>query len=121
MADRCLMITWGEVVRGREERAVECFNETVGYYGRCQQEGKIATFDTVLCVPNGGRLDGYVRVEGTAKQLADLKEEREFQRLTTEATLIVEKIAVTDAYCNEGVAEQMGIFAEVVSKVPQMS
>jgi hypothetical protein len=121
MADRCLMITWGEVVRGREERALECFNDTVGYYGRCQQQGKIEKFDTVLCAPNGGRLDGYLRVEGSAKQLADLKEDREFQRLAAEATLIVEQFAITDAFCNQGVADQMGLFAEVIAKVPQMA
>jgi hypothetical protein len=121
MADRCLMITWGEVVRGREERALECFNDTLGYYGRCQQEGKIETFETVLCIPNGGRLDGYTRVEGSAKQMADLKEEREFQQLAAEATTIVENFAITDAYCNEGVAQQIGVFQEAIAKVPQMS
>jgi hypothetical protein len=121
MADRCLLITWGEVARGREQRALEVFNDTVGYYGRCQQQGKIESFDTVLCAPNGGRLDGYIRIEGSARQLADLKEDRDFQRLTAEATMIVEKIAVMDAYCNQGVADQMEIFAEVSAKVPQMA
>jgi hypothetical protein len=121
MADRCLLLTWGEVVRGREERALECFNDTVGFYGRCQQDGKIESFDTVLCAPNGGRLDGFIRLEGSAKQLADLKESRDFQRLTAEATVCVENIAVTDAYCNQGVAQQMEIYQEVVNKVPQMS
>ena len=121
MADRCLMITWGEVVRGREERALECFNDTLGYYGRCQQEGKIETFSTVLCAPNGGRLDGYVCVEGSARQMADLREDREFQRLAAEATTIVENFAITNAFCNEGVAEQIQLFQEASSKVPQMT
>jgi hypothetical protein len=121
MADRCLLITWGEVARGREERALECFNDTVGFYGRCQQEGKIESFEPVLCAPNGGQLDGYIKINGSAKQLADLRENRDFQKLTVEATTIVEKIAVLDAYCNEGVAKQMEIFREVVAKVPQMA
>lgn len=121
MADRCLVISWGEVVRGREERALETFNDTLGYYGRCQQEGKIETFSTVLCSPNGGRLDGYVCVEGSAKQMTDLKEDPEFQRLAAEATTIVEKFAITDGYCNEGIAQQIGVFQEAIGKVPQMS
>jgi hypothetical protein len=120
MADRCLLLTWGEVVRGREERAVECFNDSLGYYGRLQQEGKIETFDAVLCAVNGGRLDGYIRLDGTARQLLDVKEDREFQRLTAEATTCVENIAVTDAYCNNGISVQMEIFAEAIAKVPQM-
>lgn len=120
MADRCLLTTWGEVARGREERAVECFNDCVGYYGRAQQEGKIEAFDVVLCSPNGG-LEGYIKVEATAQQLADMKEDRDFQRLMAEAGTIVDRLAITDAVCNEGVAEQMEIFREAIAKVPQMA
>jgi hypothetical protein len=120
MADRCLLTTWGEVARGREERAMECFNECVGYYGRAQQEGRIEKFDTVLCLPNG-RLDGYFKVEATAQQLADMKEDREFQRLMAEAGTIVDGLAITDAVCNQGVADQMEIFREAIAKVPQMA
>ena len=45
MADDALFIGWGEVVRGREEKAVEVFNETVQYYGQLQQDGKIESFE----------------------------------------------------------------------------
>jgi hypothetical protein len=121
MADRCLLITWGEVVRGREERALECFNDTLGYYGRCQQQRKIESFDTVLCAPNGGRPDGLLRVDGTAKQLADLKEDREFQRLAAEATTVVEHFSISDGFCNQGVAEQLEVYQEAIAKVPQMA
>jgi len=41
MADRILFIGWGATVRGREERGLEVFNQAVGFYGRCQQEGRI--------------------------------------------------------------------------------
>ena len=120
MADRCLLITWGEVARGREERALENFNDAMGYYGRCQQEGKIESFDVVLCAPSGG-FDGFIRLDGSARQLADLKEDPEYQRLLVTATLCVDEISVRDAFCNEGVAQQMGVFQAEVSKVPQMA
>ena len=32
MADARSLIGWGEVVRGREERALEVFNETIQFY-----------------------------------------------------------------------------------------
>src|SRR3954453_375235 len=120
MADRGLLTTWGEVVRGREERALENFNDIMGYYGRAQQQGKIEKFDTVLCFPTG-RLDGFIRVDGSAQQLAAMKEDREFQRLTAEAGTIVEGLALTDAVCNQGVADQLEIYQEVIAKVPQMA
>ena len=52
MADRLLFIGWGPPVRGREERALEVFNESVGLYGRLQQDGRIDSFDVSLLRPN---------------------------------------------------------------------
>ena len=120
MADRMLFVSWGATVRGREERALEVFNETMGLYGRLQQEGKIEGFDVVLCAPNA-TLDGYIQLRGTARQLADLKEEAEYQRLQVTASLCTDQLSVIDAACNEGVAEQVEIFAQAVAKVPQMA
>ena len=45
MADDALFIGWGEVVRGREEKAVEVFGESIEYYGQLQQDGKIEGFE----------------------------------------------------------------------------
>ena len=54
MADSGLFIGWGEVVRGREERALEVFNETIAYYGQLQADGRIESFEPCLLEPHGG-------------------------------------------------------------------
>ena len=118
MADRLLVISWGEPVRGREERALEEFNTAVGYYGRKQQERAIERFDVRLLAPSG-RVGGYMEIEGTAEQIAAMKDETEFQRNIVNASLCVDDIRVTDGYCNQGVADQMAVYTEAVSKVPQ--
>jgi hypothetical protein len=118
MADRSLVITWGTVVRGREERALENFNDVVGYYGRLQQDGRIERFSVTLLTPNGG-IDGFMQLEGSADQLATVKEDAEFQRLITQATLIVDDLRMLDGYVNDGIAGQMAMFTEAVSGVPQ--
>ena len=69
MADRSLVISWGEVVRGREERAYDNFNAVVTLYGRMQQEGRIERFDVTLLAPNGGP-GGFMQLLGSAQQLA---------------------------------------------------
>jgi hypothetical protein len=63
-------------VRGREERALEVFNATLAFYGRCQNGGLIESFDVVLLSPSGTSINGYVRVHGSAEQLAALRENR---------------------------------------------
>jgi hypothetical protein len=118
MADRVLLISWKRPVTGREERGLEVFNEAVGLYGRKQQEGKIEGFDVALMVPNGV-LDGFIAVRGSADQLALLQEDEEYQRNMVDASLIVEDLAVSVGYTNQGVARQMEIYQDAIAKVPQ--
>jgi hypothetical protein len=118
MADHMLFFGWSGVVPGREERAVEVFNESVGYYGRLQQEGRIESFDVRLLLPNG-QLDGYFELHGSAEQLAAVKEDREFMRLVADAGMIVHGQRILEGVTNEAIGEQMEIFAEAMGKVPQ--
>jgi hypothetical protein len=119
MADRLMFVGWDEVVRGREERAVEVFNETVGLYGRLQQEGRIERFDATLLSPNGSGLQGYFQLHGSAQQLAALREDEAFQRVILNASLIVDNLRMLDGVTNEGIAEQMAMYADEIAKVPQ--
>jgi len=120
MADRILLISWGEPVRGREERALEVFNESVGLAGRMQQDGRIESFDVVILDPNG-ELGGYLQMNGSSEQISALADDEEFIRNTVDASLIVENLRHTTGYANEGVARQMALYQDAVSKVPQAS
>jgi hypothetical protein len=121
MADRILFLSWGQVVRGREERAIEVFNESVGLYGRLQQEGRIEGFDVALLDPHGTNLDGYFALRGSSTQMAALREMDEFRRLLIDVSMIVDDMRVVDGYTGEGVAREMALYTEAVAKVPQAS
>ncbi len=118
MADRLLFLSWGTPVRGMEERSVEVFNEALGYYDRLQQAGRIEAFEVVLLAPNGGP-SGYAELRGSAAQLASVREDEVFRRILVDAGMVVDDLRVVDGYCNEGVAEAVGIFQEAVAGVPQ--
>jgi hypothetical protein len=118
MADRALFMSWGTVVRGREERALEVFNEVVGLYGRLEQEGGIESFDVVLLQPAPG-VRGYVTVHGTGEQLAALQENEEWQRAMIDSELVVDDFTIVAGYANEGVARQIGLYQGQIAKVPQ--
>jgi hypothetical protein len=119
MADRMLFVGWGATIAGREERALDVFNEAIGFYGRCQQEGRIESFDVILLEPHGGGLAGYVELHGAADQLSALREAEDFQRLLADASLIVDELGVVSGFANEGVARQVEIYRGAVAKVPQ--
>jgi hypothetical protein len=118
MADRVLFISWGTSVRGSEERGLEVFNESLGLYGRMQQDGRIEGFDVILFEPNGA-VNGCIQIRGSANQIAAVREDQEFQRTTIDAALIVDDLRLIEGYTNEGVAQQMALYQEAISKVPQ--
>jgi hypothetical protein len=119
MADRMLFLGWGQVVRGREERALEVFNESMGFYGRMQQDGRIERFDVVLLDPHSGSLEGYVELHGTAEQLAALREDEEFRRLQVDVNMIVDDLRLVDGRVNEGVARDIAMYGDAIAKVSQ--
>jgi hypothetical protein len=118
MADRVLFIGWSGSVRGREERALEVFNEAIGFYGRTQQQGAIEKFDVVLLGANAD-LAGYIELHGSAEQLVALRESEEFRRNLINASLVVEGLRQIDGYTNEAVAREMALYQESVAGVPQ--
>jgi hypothetical protein len=117
MADRALFVGFGEPVRGREERAIEVFNEWVGMLGRMQSEGRIEGMDVSLLDPHGGDLGGFFQINGTAEQCSALANDEEFRRAVVDATMIVDKFGVIPAVTGEGVGREMQLYAEAVSKV----
>jgi hypothetical protein len=120
MADRVLFISWSTPVRGREERGLEVFNESMGLYGRMQQDGRIESFDVVLLGATGD-LNGYIELHGSAEQIAAVREDEEFQRNTIEASLIVDGLRQVEGVTNNEVARQMTLYQESVARVPQLS
>jgi hypothetical protein len=119
MADRILFIGWGAPVRGREERGLEVFDAAVGFYGRCQQEGRIESFDVILLDPHGGGLAGYMELHGSADQLTALRQDQEFRRILVDASLIVDELGIVDGFANEGIAREMALYREAIAQVPQ--
>jgi len=118
MADRMLFISWGTPVRGREEHGLEVFNEAIGLYGRMQQDGSIESFDVTLLGPNAG-INGYIELHGSVEQLAAIREREDFRRILVDASLVVDGLRQIDGFTNDAVAQQMAMYQESISRVPQ--
>jgi hypothetical protein len=109
-ADAALFIGWGQVVRGREKRALQVFNESVEYWGGLQGDGKIEDFEIVLMTPHGGDLQGFALLRGSEAQVSALRLDEEFQRRITRADQIIDSQGVVDCAIGEGIARGMGIY-----------
>jgi hypothetical protein len=113
MAGDALFLGWGPVVRGRELKALEVFQETLTYYGTLQQEGMIDSFEPVLIAPHGGGLAGFILLRGSRAPLNEIRSSDEFRRLVTRAGSIVDDIGVTEAFTGEALGQQMALFQSV--------
>ena len=94
MPDRAVFIGFGQPVRGREERAVEVFNDFVGMFGRMAADGRIEDMDVTLLDPHGGELGGFFMVHGSAEQCTALQMDEEFRSACVDANLIVDDFGV---------------------------
>ena len=117
MAERVVFVGFGQPVRGREERAIEVFNEFVALLGRMQGDGRIEGMDVCLLDPHGGDLGGFFMIHGSAQQCGALNEDEEFRRAATDASLIVENFGIVPARTGESVGQEMAIYTEAVRKV----
>jgi hypothetical protein len=107
------------VVRGREQLALQVFQETVEYWARLQQEGKIESFRPFLLRPDGGDLAGFTLVHGERSALDGIQSSEEFVRLISRAGAVVDNLGVTAAVTDEALGSQMGTYAEVAQGLPQ--
>lgn len=116
MAGEALFIGWGAVVRGREKQALQVFQESMEYYGKLQQDGRIESFDVLLLSPHGGDLNGFVVLRGDRTRLAEIRFSEEFERLLARAAAIVNSPGVVPAYGGDALAQQMGIYQDVAEE-----
>ncbi len=117
MADEALFIGWGEVVRGREQKAVEVFNESVQYYGQLQESGKIEGFEAFFLASHGGDLGGFILLRGERERLDEVQRSPEFERLQTRVAMIVDRSGTVNAYTGDALGRLMGQFEEAAADI----
>jgi hypothetical protein len=116
VAGEAIFIGWGPLVRGREQKAFEVFNDSVAYWGSLQQDGRIESVDVHLLAPHGGDLAGFALLKGDAAKLDELRRDDEFLRVNARANQVVDNLGVVDAVSGERLGQQMAIFQQVTQE-----
>ena len=117
MAEAALFIGWGEAVRGRAKASLDFFNESMQFWQRLQDEGRIERFDLVFLRPHGGDLSGFVLMRGTAQQIDSLKRADDVMQSMERARLRVEGFGVVNAFVDEGIARGMAHYVNAVEEL----
>lgn len=116
MADAALFIGFGEVVRGREKRALKIYESNMEYWNGLQKEGRISSFDVTILGPHA-HLAGFVLVRGTEKQLDAVRHSKEFRAQVARTRLLVDHLVIAEAFVGEGVAQFLREYQEEVNKL----
>ena len=119
MAGEALFVGWGQVVRGREQFALEVFQEAVGYYAKLQEEGEIERFDAYLLDPHGGDLGGFFLLHGERSALDSISSSAGFRRLMVRAGSVIDNLGVVRASSGDALGAQMALFGEIAQELPQ--
>ncbi|HYB27216.1 MAG TPA: hypothetical protein VEF89_11425 [Solirubrobacteraceae bacterium] len=119
MVGEALFVGWGQVVRGREQFALQVFQEAVSYYGKLQEEGQIERFEAYLLDPHGGDLGGFFLIHGERSSLDAVRSSAEFQRLLVRAGSVIDNLGLVGAYSGDALGEQMALFGEMAQELPQ--
>ena len=86
---------------GREQKALQVFNEAVHYWTSLQQQGDIESFEPVALEPHGGELLGLCLLRGAREKLNQLRFSEEFIRLNNRAGLVVANFGVVSGFIGE--------------------
>jgi hypothetical protein len=117
MAEAGLFIGWGAPVRGREAKGLEIFNQSIEFWGRLQEGGRIESSEIVLLYPHGGDLYGFALLRGSHDQLNEVAGDEEFLRLTTTAGLVVERLGVVRGALGDGLQQQVQLYQDAIGAV----
>ena len=110
MAKAGLFLGWGMPIPGREQKAVQLFQEVMQFYGRLQQQGEIESFEPILLEPHGGDLGGFVLLRGDAEKIARLRISAEFNSYTQRAQLLLMDVGIVGAIYGEELQQSMAEF-----------
>jgi hypothetical protein len=119
VAGEALFLGWGQVVRGREQLALQVFQESVAYYNKLREDGRIERFDATLLAPHGGDLAGFFLMYGEQASLDSIRSSPEFLRVVGRAGAVVDNLGVVPAYTGDALGALMGLFGEISQELPQ--
>jgi hypothetical protein len=114
MADRVIFTGWDRAVAGREKQAVQLFQKSIAYYSKLKTEGKIESFESVMLMPHGGDLNGFILIRGDAKKLAEINDAPSVVELRMEENYCLSGFGTVFGYAGESLTKMFAQWAKFV-------
>jgi hypothetical protein len=115
--DSALFIGWGSAHAGRERQSAELFTSALSYLSRLLSEGRIASFEPFFLEPHGGELEGFIVLRGDQDELAKLRIDEEFQRLSVRAQVVLSSFGVVGARTGDLLNKHMQWYVDAAREI----
>jgi hypothetical protein len=112
MSHNTLLIGWNRSIPGREKQALEHFQEFLGYLGKTQQAGTIASFTPVVLEPHGGDLNGFVLVQGETAGLRKMFDDEAYQEHVARAQVSMQGFGAVRGATGKEMEKRMARFTK---------
>jgi len=86
-------VKYGRLVPGREEKAIELFNEAITFWKKHLTEGAITFFEPVLFTSGDKEVDlGFFFIKGAEEKIATILVSEDYRMLLTRAAYVVDHL-----------------------------
>jgi hypothetical protein len=118
-----IVASWGSPVRGREAKGLESFGNALTYFEGLAKQGRIHGHKEYFSLTgNSSKWAGMMIIEGELDELLKLQTEDEYQRVTIEASAIVENFTtqLSAGGSDQAVQEQIGRYTQTLGELGYM-
>jgi hypothetical protein len=117
-ATSALMVEWGMPIEGRETKALEEFAVHVGWWSELVAKGRVEAFRTYG--DNTGDLNrraGFVILEGTDKQIDELRHSEDFRMKLNHVILVGHNIRLTLLETGDAMMTRMQRYGKALKNI----
>jgi hypothetical protein len=111
-----LMVEWGMPKDGRETKALEEFMNHMNWWNQLKTSGKISEIRTYGPVTGDFTRVGFVLLEGTEKQVDELRHSDDFRDHLNRVFLVCNNITVTVVETGDAMTNRMQRYGKAVKE-----
>ncbi len=90
-----IFISWGTIVRRREQQATGVYRAALGYFQGLKSSGKAQDFKSHFVITgNSADMSGFFLLEGSSQQIGAVQASPEFAVLVQKGQLVVENFTL---------------------------
>ena len=101
-------ITWGRLVPGREQQALDTFADVMTYFGKKMADGKVTYFEPFFVRTGDFEEElGFMIIKGPAQEITQILEEEDYLTLLDKGFYVVSHLKVDYLTVGDGIGEQI--------------